>query len=240
MRPATSINSLSPTLASLLNSAYVRVRLERIINMKRLTVILLSVFGLVAPLALADEAKCPISGKAVDPECKVNVNGKDVAFCCGNCKSKFEQTLNTKDAGPGACPISGEPADKATRMLISTVEAVHVCCNKCAKKYAEDQKLAAIKDDGAGKCPVSGKPADADVFVVDQGRKQYFCCDNCKAKYVKEHNVVMIDKGAGKCPISGEDATGGPVVYHVKTEAAYTCCEKCAAKLVKEKVLAKL
>lgn len=208
--------------------------------MKRLTIIFLSVFGLAASLALADEAKCPISGEAVDATCKINVNGKDVAFCCDKCKVKFEQALNTKDAGPGTCPISGEPADKDTRMLISTVEAVHVCCNKCAKKYTETNKLTAIKDDGAAKCQYSGKAADAAMFVVDQGRKQYFCCDKCKAKYVKEHNVVMIDKGASKCPISGEDATDGPVVYHVKTAAAYVCCEKCAAKLVAAKVTARL
>ncbi|RME91713.1 MAG: hypothetical protein D6766_11400 [Verrucomicrobia bacterium] len=208
--------------------------------MKRLASILLASFALGTFGLAAGEAKCPVSGKDVDPECTLNVNGKPVAFCCEKCRGKFEQILHVKDEGPGACPLSGKPADKATRMLVSTVKAVHFCCNKCARKYAAKHPGTAIKDDGPGKCVISGEPAEADVFVIDRGRKVYFCCNKCRKKYIQAHNVVMVDEGPGKCPVSGEDAEDGPVLYEVQTQAVYFCCEKCAAKYVKEKITAKL
>ena len=33
---------------------------------------------------------CPVSGEAVDPAQTVEHDGRVVAFCCGNCKAKFE------------------------------------------------------------------------------------------------------------------------------------------------------
>lgn len=208
--------------------------------MKRLTITILCVLGLGAWVAAASEAKCPVSGKPADGSCTVNVNGKEVALCCAKCQKKFEQTLNTHDAGPDKCCISGKAADKATRMLFTKVTAVHLCCKKCAKKYAEKNHLSAIKDEGAGVCPISGKPADSDIAVVDQGAKHYFCCEKCAKKYATAHHVLMTDKKNDKCPISGEEVEDGPVVYQVKTEATYFCCEKCRAKFVKNEIAAKL
>ena len=42
-------------------------------------------------LALTDQAKqvkCPITGKDLNPEQKVSIDGEEVHFCCGNCKGK--------------------------------------------------------------------------------------------------------------------------------------------------------
>jgi YHS domain-containing protein len=36
-------------------------------------------------------AKCPVSGKDVDPQCFVVHEGKKVGFCCGDCKAAFEK-----------------------------------------------------------------------------------------------------------------------------------------------------
>ncbi|MBK9384344.1 MAG: c-type cytochrome [Planctomycetes bacterium] len=36
-------------------------------------------------------AKCPVSGKDIDPACFVEFEGKKVGFCCGNCKAAFEK-----------------------------------------------------------------------------------------------------------------------------------------------------
>ena len=54
-------------------------------------VIGLIAFGAVA--AQAEEkkaaAKCPISGKDVNPKCTTKYEGKTYAFCCGKCCKKF-------------------------------------------------------------------------------------------------------------------------------------------------------
>ena len=34
-------------------------------------------------------------------------------------------------------------------------------------------------------CPVMGQPVDPNVFVEYQGKKVYFCCDDCKADFLK-------------------------------------------------------
>ncbi|MEM9826242.1 MAG: hypothetical protein AAF958_06620 [Planctomycetota bacterium] len=38
-----------------------------------------------------EQKGCPFSGGDVDPDTKVKVGGTEVAFCCGNCKSKVEK-----------------------------------------------------------------------------------------------------------------------------------------------------
>ncbi len=208
--------------------------------MKRIAFSVLLTLGLVGMSVMADEVKCPVSGKPADASITRNVNGKSVAFCCPKCPAALEKALNTTDAGCGKCAVSGEPGDKETRLLHSVTEAVYVCCGKCEKKYRETHKVAALKESQPGKCPISGKAASADDFVVQNGKKVYFCCENCAGKYKKTNHVVMIDKGPAKCPISGEDAEGGKVVYHTKTKAVYFCCDKCSAKYVKNEIVAKL
>lgn len=34
--------------------------------------------------------ECPVAGKPVKENCKTTYEGKEVAFCCGKCKAKFE------------------------------------------------------------------------------------------------------------------------------------------------------
>ncbi|MCP5517816.1 MAG: hypothetical protein H7A45_11245 [Verrucomicrobiales bacterium] len=208
--------------------------------MKRIACTILLALGVLNLAGVADDAKCPVSGKPVDASVTRNVNGKTVAFCCENCPGALEKKLNTTDAGCDKCPISGKTADPKTRMLHSVTEAVYLCCAKCEKKYRETHKVAALKETTPGKCPVSGEPASADTFVVENGQKVYFCCNKCAGKYKQAHHVVMVDKGPGKCPISGEPADKERVVYQTKTQAVYFCCENCAAKYVKNEIEPKL
>ncbi len=39
----------------------------------------------------AKQEKCPLTGKALNAEQKVTVNGAEVTFCCPNCKGKVEK-----------------------------------------------------------------------------------------------------------------------------------------------------
>jgi len=206
--------------------------------MKNFLFTTLVLFSLSASALLAEDAKCPISGKPVDPSVTSNVNGKSVAFCCEKCQAKFEKQLGVKDDGPGKCPISGKEAVKDTRLIQVTAEAVYTCCEKCAKKYMAKNNIT-IKDDGPGKCPISGKPASADHFVVHNGTKVYFCCENCPKKYVKNNNIQIVDKGPAKCPVSGEDADPDTRFFQTTAKAVYFCCEKCQAKYVAKQIAAK-
>src|SRR5687767_7636725 len=43
--------------------------------------------------------------------------------------------------------------------------------------WADDEEKA--EAEFAATCPVSGQPAGEDHFVEHQGKKVYFCCDNC-------------------------------------------------------------
>lgn len=46
----------------------------------------------VAGLASAEPVnkECPVKGKAAKPNCKTTYQGKEVAFCCGNCLKEFK------------------------------------------------------------------------------------------------------------------------------------------------------
>jgi YHS domain-containing protein len=57
--------------------------------MKKIVTIL-SVIAVFGCFSQAEEAKsCPVSGKPVKENVKSSYEGKDVFFCCKNCKSKF-------------------------------------------------------------------------------------------------------------------------------------------------------
>jgi YHS domain-containing protein/mono/diheme cytochrome c family protein len=87
---------------------------------------------------------CPVTGKPVDPQFHSELDGKRVAFCCANCKAKF-------DADPAAfreklglatpakpindtCPVSGKPVDPAFHSEIDG-KRVAFCCADCKAKF---------------------------------------------------------------------------------------------------------
>ena len=86
--------------------------------------------------AAKTSAKCPISGKAVNPKCSINVNGSKVGFCCGNCLKTYSKNL-AATADTGKCPISGKAANAATQVVHTKREAKYFCCNNCKAKYAK-------------------------------------------------------------------------------------------------------
>lgn len=184
--------------------------------------------------ALYAEDKCPISGKTVDEEVFLEVNGEDVHFCCEKCVDVYKKKILLVDKGPGTCPISGEKAGKKHSVIERTAERVYFCCDNCPKKFAAKHKFKHV-DKGPEKCPVSGaKAKDAEgTSLVVNGEKVYFCCANCPKKYVKKLGVA--DKEPGKCPISGGTAKKEHSEILVKSKVVYFCCGGC-----KEKYIAKM
>ena len=92
------------------------------------------------------------------------------------------------------CPVSGGQVSEKYRTEYKG-QFVYVCCEGCltgfnktpdefvAKMSKEERELIAINES----CPISSEPIDKAKSVESEGRKVYFCCDNCVSKYKKDH-----------------------------------------------------
>ena len=97
---------------------------------------------------------CPLSGQAIDPAFHSTVDDQRIAFCCGDCKAKFdadpaaflakvagfvpapEPEPEPDSAGPinAACPISGQPVDPAASSVVDG-QRIAFCCGDCKAKF---------------------------------------------------------------------------------------------------------
>lgn len=181
--------------------------------------------------ASAASKKCPISGKDVNPECTLNVNGKEVAFCCPGCPKAYLKKYKIADEGPKVCPLSGKPAKADQSIVHLTSKTLAFCCNNCRKKCADGNKIKFV-DKGPGKCPLSGKPAKAEHKLVVNGESIYFCCNGCPKGYAKGLNLAA---GGGKtCPISKKAAKEETAMIVVSGKKVYFCCGNCPKAYIKK------
>lgn len=103
------------------------------------------------------EAKCPVSGKAIDKSHSVAHNGGDVYFCCPNCPKAFKantekfapkanhQLVVTGQAKQTACPFAGRPANDSKSVSVGGVNVAFCCGNCLAKaKKSEGNELVAL------------------------------------------------------------------------------------------------
>ena len=154
--------------------------------------------------------KCPLTGKDLDKTKKSVFEGQTVAFCCNNCKGKFDKDPSAfrgklKDFKPSkAYAQAKEKADAAKDALDAGVEERQGVFRTVLVKLRTagplinlgwDAEKADAKKDGEQvkvgtpvnkKCPVSGKPIDKTQVFVFKGQTVAFCCGNCKAKFEKE------------------------------------------------------
>ena len=56
---------------------------------------------------------------------------------------------------------------------------------------ASDATMTAA-DNGQTICPVMGEPINQSIFVEHQGKKVYFCCDDCKAKFLADPEKYIV------------------------------------------------
>jgi YHS domain-containing protein/mono/diheme cytochrome c family protein len=98
------------------------------------------------PAAIND--KCPVSDKPVDLAHTSEIDGKLVAFCCGNCKAKFDADpapfraklgLEVAQAKPinDTCPVSGKAIDSSKTSEVDG-KLVAFCCGNCKAKFDAD------------------------------------------------------------------------------------------------------
>lgn len=92
---------------------------------------------------LAVNVACPISGRDVNPQQTVVYEGRTIGFCCGNCKSNFEEDpsehidevayepVNTE------CPFSGRDINPDAVSVYQS-RVVALCCNNCKGRFDEN------------------------------------------------------------------------------------------------------
>jgi YHS domain-containing protein len=108
-------------------------------------------------------AKCPLSGKEIKADATFLYKNQLIAFCCANCKAKFE---------------------KEPEKFVSKVEGF-----KDPDKKPEAAPAAAKPVNA--KCPLSGKEIKADAAFLYKNQLIAFCCGNCKAKFEKEPETFI-------------------------------------------------
>jgi len=97
----------------------------------------------------AMNTKCPVSGKDIDPTKTVVYEGRTIAFCCDDCKAKFQQDpkpflskLNLADASKPVntkCPVSDKDID-ASKTVVHEGKTIAFCCDDCKAKFQQDPK----------------------------------------------------------------------------------------------------
>lgn len=148
-------------------------------------------------------ATCPVSGQPAVEDSYVEYQGKKLYFCCDNCPKAYAedpekfavkanyQLLETGQIVQVACPLTGRDVNPDTAIEVAGV-TVSFCCENCqgkAQKAAGDEQLALVFADLSKgftlqtTCPVSDKPIDPTASVEHEGKKVYFCCENCPAAF---------------------------------------------------------
>jgi YHS domain-containing protein len=92
------------------------------------------------------------------------------------------------------CPVSGGPVSEKYRTEYKG-QYVYVCCEGCLTEFNKTPdafvaKMSKEERDAIGTnetCPISSEPIDKTKSLESEGRKIYFCCDNCVSKYKKDH-----------------------------------------------------
>lgn len=154
-------------------------------------------------------------------------------------------------AGPSLpdCPVGGQPINLAVRAETDD-GPVFFCCRHCMKKFDAEptqyaEKVRAQRRSLAGlariqvTCPVSGEPVKDDVFVGDRDSRVYFCCKNCRGKYVKApaHYAAKLASSftyQTKCPVTGDRIVPQAATTAPAGETVFFCCMECPEKFRKD------
>ena len=158
---------------------------------------------------------CLLTDKPVDPDCTSVVDGVEVAFCCGDCKSTFDADPSKFAAQLAALKAAQEPGPEPD---------------------PEPDPDPAVGADPINElCPVSGKAVNDGFTSIFEDQTVGFCCEKCKATF-DEDPAKFAEKLGGKqagagpfntlCPLSGEPVKADQVSTFEGLEVAF-CCGKC-------------
>ncbi len=201
--------------------------------------LLTALISLSACLAMAPvNTDCPMSGNAAKPTVLMDMQGSEIAFCCGGCRARFEKLdsdeKKTKLEAVGfkmpmtGNPPAGKPATFVDELILS--------------------RAYLLPD-----CPVTGKPVDSakePARKVINDREIIFCCMPCikkfdadPAKYNTAINDKIIAQQLKVYPLQNCLASGRPIdVKGTPTNAVFGnqlmrfCCGGCANFVQKDPV----
>jgi YHS domain-containing protein len=188
-----------------------------------------------APAAKAINAKCPISGKDVDPAAISVFKNQAIGFCCMNCKAKFDAKPEDfiKKVAEFKEPAAAAPAPAAGKKAFNA------------------------------KCPRNDMDVVAGITLEHKGVLIAFCSEDCKTafptdpeKYINRypHFKEAYDKAVKdaakpaekpkaapdkakaintKCPLSGKDVDAAASVTF-KAQVIAFCCNNCKGKFEAE------
>jgi len=115
------------------------------------------------------------------------------------------------------CPVMGGKID-STQYTDIQGQRVYHCCGMCSAKLKADPdkyfKQAAAEgvlfENIQTTCPVSGKKLESKTEFVDyQGRRIYFCCDQCPPKFMKDPQAYLAKMGPAEDSPALKDAEKG-------------------------------
>ena len=143
-------------------------------------------------------ATCPLTGKKANPKV-TSTYTKNVGFCCGRCKSKFEKEpdkfleyivpIKAKPVN-AACPVNKGHAVSRGHTVAYNGMIVGFCCEDCPPEFTQNPTAFAKNIKNAGtpfneKCPLSGRAVNAEKVTI-YAKTVAFCCGNCKKKFDAE------------------------------------------------------
>ncbi len=162
--------------------------------------------------------------------------GQTYYFCCDGCKEafvnnpeKYTQKMMTEEHMHGEAieehmhasgDEDGMVVDPVCGMKIKKSDAkatyeyngqtYYFCMEGCLEKFQKDPQKYAQKADEMVTCPVSGKTikkSEAAGSHEYNGKTYYFCCPNCKEKFLENPEKYTKQKGEVSAPSQGSCAT---------------------------------
>ena len=133
-------------------------------------------------------------------------------------ENKTESTKSKELTNQTQCPVMGGKIDSTVFTDIQGQRVYH-CCPACGEPLKADpdkyfQKASAegvLFENIQTTCPVSGEMLQKkNVFSDHEGRRVYFCCEMCVAKFEKDPGkyLGMLDMNAKESESSKESHEG--------------------------------
>lgn len=157
-------------------------------------------------------AKCPISGEAVDKAVFADLKGQRVYFCCKKCLAKGQEdaaktlekaypadkVVEVKNA---SCPVMGEKIgdkERGKNTVVVMGYKLELCCDDCQEDVkkspityiaiAKNPKLSAL---GNAKCPISDKDVSHRDVAIFNGKIVGLCCPRCVEAFQKDPEKAL-------------------------------------------------
>jgi len=119
------------------------------------------------------QVTCAIDDQAIDKNAFIEQGGKQIYFCCDNCKAKYEADPAKYKAQLAAsytyqthCPVKGGEIDPAVSTKLPTGQRVFFCCKGCEGKFLKNPA------EYAPKLAAQGYPVDIEKLQAAEHKQE--------------------------------------------------------------------